>query len=214
MHVPFRIHYRNNLIDKKDSYPIPRPPSWDDRNCSYSHQLYSSAWCICVNYSAKIPQLIYFVDLVSVKKIVASCNCCIRKNEISWTYRPVHGDNLPFENNIYIFMIKADFKSSFWFRFLVFNATFNNIWVISWWPVLLVEETGVTWRKPSSFWVKSGSPMVLSIIILLSYEIAMSIVFDQCLPPSISHKSLSPWLVYMKILFFIWFCSIILWAFF
>jgi hypothetical protein len=29
--VPFRIHYRNNLIDKKDSYPIPRPPSWDDR---------------------------------------------------------------------------------------------------------------------------------------------------------------------------------------
>jgi hypothetical protein len=24
MHVPFRIHYRNNLIDKKDSCPIPR----------------------------------------------------------------------------------------------------------------------------------------------------------------------------------------------
>jgi hypothetical protein len=42
MHVPFRIHYRNNLIDKKDSYPIPRPPSWDDRNCSYGHQLYLS----------------------------------------------------------------------------------------------------------------------------------------------------------------------------
>ena len=42
MHVPFRIHYRNNLIDKKDSYPIPRTPSWDDRNCSYGHQLYPS----------------------------------------------------------------------------------------------------------------------------------------------------------------------------
>ena len=42
MHVPFQIHYRNNLIDKKDSYPIPRPPSWDDRNCSYGHQLYPS----------------------------------------------------------------------------------------------------------------------------------------------------------------------------
>ena len=42
MHVPFRIHYRNNLIDKKDSYPIPRPPSWDDHNCSYGHQLYHS----------------------------------------------------------------------------------------------------------------------------------------------------------------------------
>ena len=26
--------------------------------------------------------------------------------------------------------------------FMVFNATFNNISVISWWSVLLVEETG------------------------------------------------------------------------
>jgi hypothetical protein len=29
------------------------------------------------------------------------------------------------------------------FRVTVFNATFNNISVISWWSVLLVEETGV-----------------------------------------------------------------------
>ena len=28
-------------------------------------------------------------------------------------------------------------------RFMVFNATFNNISVISWQSVLLVEETGV-----------------------------------------------------------------------
>jgi hypothetical protein len=28
-------------------------------------------------------------------------------------------------------------------RFMVFNTTFNNIAVISWWSVLLVEETGV-----------------------------------------------------------------------
>jgi hypothetical protein len=27
---------------------------------------------------------------------------------------------------------------------MVFNATFNNISVISWWSVLLVEETRVT----------------------------------------------------------------------
>jgi hypothetical protein len=26
---------------------------------------------------------------------------------------------------------------------MVFNSTFNNISVISWWSVLLVEETGV-----------------------------------------------------------------------
>jgi hypothetical protein len=31
MHVSFKIHYRNNLIDKKHSYLIPSPPSWDDR---------------------------------------------------------------------------------------------------------------------------------------------------------------------------------------
>jgi hypothetical protein len=42
MHVSFKIHYRNNLIDKKDSYPISCPPSWDDRNYSYGHQLYPS----------------------------------------------------------------------------------------------------------------------------------------------------------------------------
>jgi hypothetical protein len=28
-------------------------------------------------------------------------------------------------------------------RFMVFNSTFNNISVISWWSVLLVEKTGV-----------------------------------------------------------------------
>ena len=28
--------------------------------------------------------------------------------------------------------------------FMVFNATFNNISVISWWSVLLMEKTGVT----------------------------------------------------------------------
>ena len=31
----------------------------------------------------------------------------------------------------------------FGFRFLVFNATFNNFSVISWRSALLVEETGV-----------------------------------------------------------------------
>jgi uncharacterized YccA/Bax inhibitor family protein len=29
------------------------------------------------------------------------------------------------------------------FGFMVFNATFNTISVISWWSVLLVEKTGV-----------------------------------------------------------------------
>jgi hypothetical protein len=30
-----------------------------------------------------------------------------------------------------------------WDGFMVLNATFNNISVIAWWSVLLVEETGV-----------------------------------------------------------------------
>jgi len=30
-----------------------------------------------------------------------------------------------------------------WVRVMVFNATFNNISDLSWWSVLLVEETGV-----------------------------------------------------------------------
>ena len=42
MHVSFKIHYRNNLIDKKESYLILCLPSWNDRKYSYSHQLYPS----------------------------------------------------------------------------------------------------------------------------------------------------------------------------
>jgi hypothetical protein len=34
-------------------------------------------------------------------------------------------------------------KDGLWVRFMVLNATFNNISVISWQSILLVEETGV-----------------------------------------------------------------------
>jgi hypothetical protein len=33
---------------------------------------------------------------------------------------------------------------------MVFNATYNNISVISWWSVLLLQETGVPGKKPST----------------------------------------------------------------
>jgi hypothetical protein len=49
--------------------------------------------------------------------------------------------------------------SSFWklrvVRFMVFNTTFNNISIISWWSVLLVEETvvpGENHRSVASHW--------------------------------------------------------------
>jgi hypothetical protein len=35
---------------------------------------------------------------------------------------------------------------------IVFNATFKNISVISWWSVLLVEETGEIHRPVASDW--------------------------------------------------------------
>jgi hypothetical protein len=35
------------------------------------------------------------------------------------------------------------FRGLAWFGFMVLNANFNNISAISWWSVLLVEETGV-----------------------------------------------------------------------
>jgi len=34
----------------------------------------------------------------------------------------------------------------------VFNATFNNISAISWWSVVLVEETGVPGKKITDLW--------------------------------------------------------------
>ena len=36
------------------------------------------------------------------------------------------------------------------FRFMVFNTTFNNISVISWWSVLLMEETGENHQPAAS----------------------------------------------------------------
>ena len=37
---------------------------------------------------------------------------------------------------------KTDYQY-IWVRVMVLNATYNNISVISWWSVLLVEETGI-----------------------------------------------------------------------
>jgi hypothetical protein len=42
---------------------------------------------------------------------------------------------------VYVFLLNAFLMV--WFRFMVFNATFNNISVISWLSVLLIEETKV-----------------------------------------------------------------------
>jgi hypothetical protein len=41
-------------------------------------------------------------------------------------------------------IINGTWLTSFYWWFIVFNATFNNISVISWWSVLLVEDTEKT----------------------------------------------------------------------
>ena len=52
---------------------------------------------------------------------------------------------------------------------MVFNATFNNISVILWWSVLLVEETGVIWY----FEPHSNRP-VASHLQTLSHNVVLS----------------------------------------
>ena len=51
-------------------------------------------------------------------------------------------------------------KRMIWF--MVFNATFNNISVISWWSVLLMEETGVPGENKQP--VASHSQTLLPIV--------------------------------------------------
>jgi hypothetical protein len=49
-----------------------------------------------------------------------------------------------FKHGNYIVVISLVlFGNIIGFGFMVFNATFKNISAISWWSVLLVEETGV-----------------------------------------------------------------------
>ena len=48
----------------------------------------------------------------------------------------------PAVSKIWIRMKLGEAHSKRWFGFMVLNATFNNISVILWWSVLLMEETG------------------------------------------------------------------------
>ena len=45
---------------------------------------------------------------------------------------------------------KSMILSVYYLGFMVFNVTFNNISVISWWSVLLVQETGGNHRPVAS----------------------------------------------------------------
>ena len=46
-----------------------------------------------------------------------------------------------------LFRSETEAQVRFVCLFMVFNATFNNVSVISWWSVLMVEETGEPGEK-------------------------------------------------------------------
>ena len=83
MHVPFKIHYRNNLIDKKDFYLIPDSTSaiLGDRNCSYGHQLYPSDivfllfYVILIFMSLSPPRIVFVLSCLSVRPSVGHTAC-------------------------------------------------------------------------------------------------------------------------------------------
>ena len=66
-------------------------------------------------------------------------------------------------------------------RFMVFNATFNNISAISWWSVLLVEETRVLWENHwpvTSHWQTLSYNVVSSIPTWTGFEFTALVVID------------------------------------
>ena len=73
---------------------------------------------------------------------------------------------LQVQRNVFIDSSQTYFLNVFskWVRVMVFNATFNNISVISWRSVLLVEETGVPGenRRPATIHWQTVSCDVVS----------------------------------------------------
>jgi hypothetical protein len=85
----------------------------------------------------------WMVDLDSQKQIY---------NQSIFFYQTSHEVKVKFrrsahEWHVHIFLSIITFHLLVWFGLWVFNATFNNISVISWRSVLLVEETGVPGEK-------------------------------------------------------------------
>jgi hypothetical protein len=88
---------------------------------------------------------------------------------------PFHLKKLGKGDNLQIFLIKH-----FWLvRFMVLNATFNNISVMSWLSVLLVEETGVpgeNHRPVASHWQTLSQNVVHLTAPWSRFELTTSVV--------------------------------------
>jgi hypothetical protein len=65
---------------------------------------------------------------------------------------------------------------------MVFNATFNNTWVISWWSALLVEETGVPGENHppvASQWVSEWMFFTANPAIFQLYHDENKLIFNE-----------------------------------
>jgi hypothetical protein len=74
----------------------------------------------------------------------------ILNSSVYWQINFIHVIFHYLENIPFIPLVASDSIShiaatlKLWINVMLFNATFNNISVISWWPVLSVEETRVS----------------------------------------------------------------------
>jgi len=67
----------------------------------------------------------------------------VEQKDIQEAFQPQNNRSLALKPKIFIIQVSnSEIKRGKRFRFMVFNTTFNNISVISWRSVLLVEEIG------------------------------------------------------------------------
>ena len=86
---------------------------------------------------------------INIPDLYTNCHCtyyCFslsRDNTLHCVTGPVVGQRAILQKTRPIMYNVRILISGLFVCFMVFNATFNNISVISWWSVLLVDETGV-----------------------------------------------------------------------
>ena len=69
MHVSFKIHYRNNLIDKKNPYLISCPPSWDDHN-------YLPQWEYAYVFQSNLKAYTFWCLSYAINRQLITICCC------------------------------------------------------------------------------------------------------------------------------------------
>jgi hypothetical protein len=96
-----------------------------------------------------------------------------------WWYRVLNLNeerNVVFEDHISFLQSIGIKQTKKTICLMVFNATFNNISVISWWSVLLVEETGGPgenhWHVASHWQTLSHNVLHLALIEIRTHNIS------------------------------------------